>query len=278
MKRIYIFYLAFTSVFFPFLDVNAQDLFDKEHTERFATFLYQSQQYELAAREYERLYILDKEGQPNIQLFKSYRLADKNAMGINRINDIYPDPTSYPPETFFELSRMLLMTEQFDLYSDIIPKQNYLTDVDKNLLLGIQSVYAKETKAKYALQSSVEMQFHNRSLLQVHNILTEYQHEKWKNPALAASLSAIVPGLGRWYAGDWKNAIVSALFVGVNGYQSYRGFRNSGVSSAGGWIFGAIGLGFYVGNIYGATWTAKRKNDQKRDVYKKRIEQYYFNF
>lgn len=278
MKRIKILYLALSYFIFLVPNINAQDLFDKEHTERFATFLYQSQQYELAAREYERLYILEKGDHPNIHLFKSYRLAGKTALGINRINNIYPNPTTYPPEAFFELSRMLLITDQFELYSDIIPKQQFLTDVDKQLLIGIRSVYDKKSKEEYAPPIGTELQFHNRSLVQVHNVLTEYGDEKWKSPALAASLSAVVPGLGRWYAGDWKNAIVSALFVGVNAYQSYRGFRNSGVSSVGGWVFGAIGLGFYVGNIYGAAWTANRKNDQKRNAYKKRIEQYYFNF
>jgi len=258
--------------------MHAQNLYDREHTERFATFLYQSQQYEPAAREYERLYILEKSAHPRSELFKSYRLAGKSLLGINRVNSIYPNPSSYPPSTYFELSRMLLTTGQFQTYSEIIPQQSFLTLSDKTLLKSIRSVYDKKYDATYDFLIDGEMEFYNRSMVQVHHIMVDFSSEKWKSPALAASLSAVVPGLGRWYAGDWKNAIVSAIFVGINGYQSYRGFSNSGISSVGGWIFGAIGLGFYVGNIYGAAWTANRKNDQKRDAYKQKIEQYYFSF
>jgi hypothetical protein len=87
----------------------------------------------------------------------------------------------------------------------------------------------------------------------------------YRKPWVAASLSAVVPGAGKVYAGQWKDGLFSLLFVAINGYQSYRGFHQKGLQSARGWIFGGLALGFYTGNVYGSAQTVKRYN-RKQDA------------
>ena len=74
--------------------VNAfgQNLYDLDHTKKYADFLFQSRQYKLAAMEFERLLFMEPEnaGVKN-QLVKSYRLSDQYAMGITRLKKWYPE-------------------------------------------------------------------------------------------------------------------------------------------------------------------------------------------
>ena len=71
---------------------------------------------------------------------------------------------------------------------------------------------------------------------------------------------SVIPGLGKVYAGDWKDGVVSALIVGSMGYESYVGFHARGTRSVFGWIFAGLTVGFYGGNIYGSYKSAQRYN------------------
>jgi hypothetical protein len=89
---------------------------------------------------------------------------------------------------------------------------------------------------------------------------------------LAMAMSTIVPGTGRFYTGDWKDAIISMITIGVTGYQAYRGFTIKGTKSAYGWVYGTIATGFYLGNIYGSFSSAKRYNKRKSEKLDQKID------
>lgn len=257
-----------------------KDLYDLNHTKAFAKFLYQTQQYDLAAREFERLLILSPKEEVPIELFRSYRLGNLQSIGLKRMDSLYPNINNISLAVFMERSRIQLNLNEFDQLSRELPKIESLSSDDRLLVSGIIDVYQfkrKRTLPISDLEVAGDKTYSVKSFYTINSALNDYYNERWKKPWLASTLSAIIPGAGRWYAGDWKNAIVSLVFVGLNGYQSYRGFSRTGISSPTGWIFGAIGFGFYVGNIYGAAWTAKRKNEQKRKYYQERIDPYYFN-
>jgi hypothetical protein len=95
---------------------------------------------------------------------------------------------------------------------------------------------------------------------------------KLKSPFLAASMSAIVPGSGKFYTRDWKDGLIGLLTVGASAYQSVRGFQRRGVSSGYGWVFGGLATGFYFGNIYGSVQSAKRYNKKKKQNIRLKIE------
>lgn len=257
--------------------VLGQDLYDRSHTEQFALFLFQTRQYDLAAREYERLYILEQDQEPRVEMFVSYRLAGLSDQGRTRIFDIYKDQPSR--ELFFELTKMQLISQRFDELVSSTKIQPNLNQQEKTLIAYLPSVYlTKKAAKKYQTDEILTLQFDEHKWQSLNNNLKDFHNQKWKNPWLAGGLSALVPGAGRIYAGDWKNAIFSFLFVGMNAYQSYRGFRDNGISSPSGWIYGSIGLGFYIGNIYGAVWSTNRINEKKRSQYQRSVEQLYFNF
>jgi hypothetical protein len=94
-------------------------------------------------------------------------------------------------------------------------------------------------------------------------LIQKGQQQKLKKPWLATALSVPVPGLGKVYSGEWKDGIISLLFVGVNAWQAVRRFDKEGTDTFWGWIHGGFALGFYSGNIYGAHKAARRYNQKK---------------
>ena len=84
-----------------------------------------------------------------------------------------------------------------------------------------------------------------------------------KNPFLAGTLSAIWPGLGRFYTGRPGDGLYSMVFIGLSGYSAYRGFSRHGLRSGRGWILGSLTAALYLGNVYGSYLSAKIVNEKR---------------
>lgn len=77
----------------------------------------------------------------------------------------------------------------------------------------------------------------------------------YKSPALAGTLSAIIPGSGKIYVGEWGDGITSLLATGLLAFLAYDNFRTDHTTRA--WIFTGLGAFFYAGNIYGSIASAQ---------------------
>ena len=77
----------------------------------------------------------------------------------------------------------------------------------------------------------------------------------YKNPALAGILSAVIPGSGKMYVGEWGDGITGLLITGLFAFLAYDNFRADHTTRA--WIFTGIGAFFYAGNIYGSVAAAQ---------------------
>ncbi|MBN8854934.1 MAG: hypothetical protein BGO55_19475 [Sphingobacteriales bacterium 50-39] len=85
---------------------------------------------------------------------------------------------------------------------------------------------------------------------------------KHKSPALAGIYSALVPGLGKWYAGKKKQGIAAFLPVISLAALTYEAYRKDGVKSARFIGFGTLFTIFYIGDIWGSTLSVKiRRNE-----------------
>lgn len=78
-----------------------------------------------------------------------------------------------------------------------------------------------------------------------------------KSPALAGTLS-VIPGLGQLYCERYEDALISFLVNGGLIWASVEAF-NHDLYALGG-VIGFVELGFYAGNIYGATGDAHKYN------------------
>ena len=89
-------------------------------------------------------------------------------------------------------------------------------------------------------------------------------HKKNKKSWLAASMSAIIPGSGRLYAGKWTECITSLWPILVFSAQAGEGYYYLKEKSPHLYVFAPIALVFYSANVYGSAKAAKRKNNERK--------------
>jgi len=88
------------------------------------------------------------------------------------------------------------------------------------------------------------------------SLLYDYRFEPpYKSPALAGILSAIIPGSGKMYAGEWGDGITALVVTSLFAFLAYDNFHADHTTRA--WIFTGLGAFFYAGNIYGSVASAQ---------------------
>ncbi|MDZ4839976.1 MAG: hypothetical protein SGJ04_08220 [Bacteroidota bacterium] len=88
---------------------------------------------------------------------------------------------------------------------------------------------------------------------------------KEKDPFLAGTLSAMVPGLGKVYTGEFGLAAFNLTSFIACAVPAKIAFEQRGTSSVAGYIFGGAAVAFYVGNVYGAVKSAKNYKARKEE-------------
>ncbi len=251
-----------------------EDLYNYQNSLRFAQFLDQKGSHKMAILEWERLNLM-KPGQDSIHwaMIRAYRLADSWDEGLQRFDDLYPQAAAYQSSQRLarELNQILFLQKDFARMQEFVSLHQKLEGEYVNTVqisLALRQRQYTEAHEKYQLQKLNEPE--------LKALIDESFALKTKNKALAIAMSTLVPGSGKAYLGNWKDGLVSFLFIAGSAYGSYRGFSQQGISSAYGWIFGSISTGFYLGNLFG---TAKAVNKYNRGVlehYQSDVETYLY--
>jgi len=79
-----------------------------------------------------------------------------------------------------------------------------------------------------------------------------------KSPLLAGALSAVIPGSGQAYAGNYRDGLAALLVNGLFIARTAVAIDQENYATAA--VVGGIGLPFYLGNIYGAANAANKWN------------------
>lgn len=234
----------------------AQNLFDYENSKKYAQYLLQEKDYDLAIEEYERIIFLQPQDTSSFDIllrlleetqshkevltrFESY-FGSFNTANINFSK-------TYIRNAFkaSELSKLTKFQERSHL-ADLEPFNRVPT---YKLAMEL-----RWDEARSSVNQSIE---YSESFM---SILEKQKSTSYKSTALAIGMSAIVPGAGKAYAGNLKDGLFSMLFIGVNGWLSYRGFSQKGLSSGFGWAFGSLTTGFYAANLYGSARESRLAN------------------
>jgi TM2 domain-containing membrane protein YozV len=254
-KPVIIIFLLFSVYNAPAL---SQNLYDYEHSLKFASYLFETHQYKLAAEELERVvFIKPEDTAAKLKLIKSYRLSGNNEAAYNHLKT-FNNIEKLPKEFSVEYIRIMLNSEdKQNCKSYLSSSKNLNTDDYNYFMLGTLILSNKWDEADHHIQKSNTSYSSYNSLINIYN---EYKNSHFKNPFIAASMSAIIPGSGKFYTGRWRDGAVAFLFVSLNTWQAYRAFNKNGINSIYGWIFGTISLTFYSANIYGSYKSALNFN------------------
>ena len=95
----------------------------------------------------------------------------------------------------------------------------------------------------------------------------QYRYEtKPKSPLLAAAASAVVPGLGKVYAGKVGEGIASFLLVGAMGAITAEHWVKDGPGDWKTIVPGILCAGLYIGNVYGSYMSVSIANNDIRNA------------
>lgn len=248
-----------------------EDLMDYGHTLKFARYLSNTQQYDFAAQEYERLnFLWPGDTTVILELVRTYRM--------NSDCDRFPDA-------------FRLMSAEDRLFSCRPMSREYLRfcltcRIDHPSYFDVTSLMDREERAFFNLgyywtqrqyDSLFAYNHRNSDIISgsypgLYSLTGDFENQKYKIPAVALALSAVLPGSGKAYSGRWGDAAVSFLFVTSGAYASYRAFKKKGIGSFNGWLFGGVAFSFYASNLYGSFKAARNHNDQVRNKYHQNAE------
>ncbi|MBI3233296.1 MAG: hypothetical protein HYZ42_04535 [Bacteroidetes bacterium] len=241
--------------------VSAQDLFDLEHTKSYASYLYQTRQYNLAILELERVVIMENNNDSiKTVLLDLYTMADRYEDGLKRAILLFPDLTIVPTNTADIYLSILIKTQRWVL-ADSFVKVNHMISDQRRKIYEVCLAFNKYdlNYINHFYQYCDTARYPDLNIYG--SIIGDPSQYKLKKPYLGA-LYSIVPGVGKFYARDYKDGIASLLYVSLSAFQTYRGFAKRGTHSVYGYIYGGLTLAFYAGNIFGGYKSTKRYNKE----------------
>ncbi len=98
-----------------------------------------------------------------------------------------------------------------------------------------------------------------KTLLQLSQSVADYPK---RSPLLAGAMSAIIPGLGKVYAGKPGEGIIGFLYMAAMGATTWELAAKRGFSSPATIISAGITGVFYIGNIWGSAVAVTRKQQE----------------
>lgn len=191
-----------------------------------------------------------------------------SAQTNNTLDAITPVPT-WNKKQFHELYLSVLFVKakhkRIEEYLSSLPANDPSVRIASHLL-------TIEKRQKLLLNKDDSVLF---STYPLKNFINKYNTIPKRSPFAAGLLSALVPGMGKVYAGYRIQAISAFLANTLFAAQAFEAYYKSGPKSvhfiyAAG-LFGA----YYVGNIAGSVWAVKKK---KRDTLREidhEISEYY---
>ncbi|HEY6438358.1 MAG TPA: hypothetical protein VIY47_17360, partial [Ignavibacteriaceae bacterium] len=124
-----------------------------------------------------------------------------------------------------------------------------------NYFHKLRSLYFIEIRSNEMRKEDLLNQFDLPQRNQIETFIDLSENPDYKSPALAGILSAVIPGSGKMYVGEWGDGITGLLITGLFAFLAYDNFKADHTARA--WIFTGIGAFFYAGNIYGSIASAQ---------------------
>jgi len=251
------------------------DYYSPENIIKFADYLYQQGDYLRSAKEYER-YMLSSPDNSDKALYRiglCYRHAENTDKAINTFQKILNDY----PDSDLKFSANIQISYSYFIIGQYKESQRHASDLLKNdptldqrkkieVVLALNHLKQREWQlANRLLDTSSDQlssdQTINRILADLRRISFDGVNRKHKSRLLASLMSTIVPGTGKIYCQQYGNGFFSFITASSTGFLAYRGFREDGIQSVKGWVFGSLFSLFYAGNIYGSGISALAYND-----------------
>jgi len=253
----------------------SQNIYDFENSLKFANYLFENKEYKFANEEFERLvFMLPNDEELEKKLIKSYRLSEYYEQGIKYIQNNYNDSIIFLNSYIsVEYIKLLILNNENSLALYFLENSKNIDNITKyNYQVAIYLIENEYEKAQ-----DVANKYKDYIQQNLFEIVNQTSKIKYKSKLIAVSLSTILPGSGKIYAGVWKDGMFSLTLISLNSWQAFRGFNKFGFKSIYGWIFGGMASGFYFGNIYGSSKAVYKHNFNINENIKTQTYNFLYN-
>jgi TM2 domain-containing membrane protein YozV len=255
----------------------APDYYSPESIMLFADHLFRQQDYLRAAYEYERSVIFQNEADPVVpeivlRAGKAFQCAGQYDRSLDLFGELIKtgEKDRIRELAIYETGLSYFLMSRFEDSLLFLQDQAAVARVsDSGLLIGADLMMlrrwqqAEEVLAGFGFPATEPL----RELAQQGAAMRR------KSPLAAAVMSALIPGTGKIYAGEYGDGIHSLVFIGLIGTLSVLSFRADGWDSIRGWIYASAGGVLYCGNIYGSVVSAGRYNRLREEALLQEVEQ-----
>lgn len=240
--------------------------FTEQNSLNFSLYLMQKKEFKLASKELERATFLFPANDSIRELYyytlwKSRQIREFNLYCCDSVTKLLLPPFVH---SRLQLNDIKTKTDLLDIIRSSELEQSKKDELTLAVLLKTKSLERIDTFQERISQQS--------------SLVPLLQEKKTpnKSPILAVTLSAVIPGTGKIYAGRWQDGIFSLLFTGSNLIAAVRSYNKFGHATPATYIFGALSLGFYGGNLYGSWNAANSHNLQYQRKIDEAIDNYFY--
>lgn len=196
-----------------------------------------------------------------------YGLSSRYLAHVSKHNTILYE------KVVFQSSKNYILINEYDsavLYCQSFTNGLLSKKYSDNLTLMLASSYLLLNNTESA---SRVLNKANLSGSKLFDYSTELENFKPKSPFLAGTLSAIVPGTGKFYTKNIGHGLMSLFVNGLLAYRTVIEYNRGGINSTGFIIFGTLFLITYITNIVGSVISAKQYNQRHyNEVHSKVID------
>ena len=251
-------YFSITFIFFIHFSLFSQNIFDYEHSIKYANKLYELNEFSEAYIELinikENFHSTDENDE--ILLLKS-------CIALNKTEELFIRCDSDLTSKNISGNLLKFITIQYLVYDSLALAYNLLTNFNfkyKNeLLLNYAFLNHNYEMARILMEANKnelsDSLFYNDLLNKIH--ISSY-----KNKEIALGFSLLIPASGKYYLKQNADATSGLLLTCLYGGLAYSAFYKSGVSSVFAWINCAAFGVLYVGNILGTASAVNRFNNK----------------
>lgn len=156
-------------------------------------------------------------------------------------------------------------------------------DENKNFQVWFDSILIKpkcvcDNEILFSINRTKQISKESAKMDSYFDSYNQYKKAHNKKPLVAATLSAIVPGLGKWYIGKPKVFLIN--FIGISTYflQTFESGRKVGWRNAYTIFMASFGSIFYLSNIYGSYNDTKILKKEKKHIYLHEANVFYSDY
>ncbi len=256
MRLIFILILIISPLYFSQTDeINFQS---PENIKKFADYLFCEKDYLRANLEYQKLDNIVEDDTLNFKIGLGYLYIGDYLNSIQKFSNFRTTSTFYDDAKLQEIKAYFLI-ENYNAF------RSFYLESYSNKISNYQSKWKKLFNFSY-LFTDEDLPSPNEFLNpfnkdEKENITSFYNWKNdppKKNPTLAGIMSAVIPGSGKMYVGEWGDGIMALITSGLFAFLAYDNFKANHKTRA--WVFTGLGAFFYAGNVYGSVAAAQIYN------------------